>query len=53
MGDRDLYCVDPASSLVDGADDLGDYDLNGDAPGSFNGSLPDIGSREDGPGDCN
>ena len=53
MGDRDLYCVDPASSLVDGADDLGDYDLNGDAPGDFNGTGPDIGSREDGPGDCN
>ncbi len=52
VGDQGLYCVDPASILVDGADDLGDYDLNGDAPGNFNGSLPDVGSREDGPGDC-
>ena len=40
-------------TLIDGGDDLVSYDLNGDAPGDFNGSSPDIGSREDGPGDCN
>ena len=50
-GDRDLYCLG-APSLIDGGDDLVSYDLNGDAPGDFNGSSPDIGSREDGPGDC-
>ena len=60
-GDPDLYCLG-APALIDGGDDLvfydlnGDlvsYDLNGDVPGDFNGSGPDIGSREDGPGDCN
>jgi len=51
-GDPDLYCLG-ASTLIDGGDDLISYDLNGDAPGDFNGSSPDVGSREDGPGDCN
>jgi len=53
VGDRDLYCVAPSSTLVDGGDDLLVYDLNGAAAGDFNGSGPDIGSREDGLGDCN
>ncbi len=48
----DLYCLG-APTLIDGGDDLVSYDLNGDAPGDFNGSSPDIGSREDGPDDCN
>ena len=52
-GDQDLYCLGAASTLIDGGDDLLSYDLNGDAAGDFNGSSPDIGSREDGPGDCN
>ena len=52
-GDQDLYCLGAASTLIDGGDDLLAYDLNGDADGDFNGSGPDIGSREDGPGDCN
>ena len=52
-GDQDLYCLGAASTLIDGGDDLLAYDLNGDAAGDFNGSGPDIGSREDGPGDCN
>ncbi|MGB7477841.1 MAG: right-handed parallel beta-helix repeat-containing protein, partial [Polyangiales bacterium] len=52
-GDPDLYCLVAPSTLIDGGDDLVSYDLNGDAPGDFNGSSPDIGSREDGPGDCN
>lgn len=51
-GDPDLYCLG-APALIDGGDDLLAYDLNGDAAGDFNGSSPDIGSREDGPGDCN
>jgi hypothetical protein len=51
-GDPDLFCLG-SSTLIDGGDDLVSYDLNGDAPGDFNGSSPDIGSREDGPGDCN
>jgi len=51
-GDPNLYCLG-APTLIDGGDDLVSYDLNGDAPGDFNGSSPDIGSREDGPGDCN
>jgi parallel beta-helix repeat protein len=50
--ERAFYCLDPSSSLVDGADDLLVYDLNGDAAGDFNGTAPDVGSREDGPGDC-
>ncbi len=52
VDDRDLYCLGAASTLIDGGDDLLAYDLNGDAAGDFNGSSPDIGSREDGPGDC-
>ncbi len=52
VGDQDLYCLGAASTLIDGGDDLLAYDLNGDAAGDFNGSSPDIGSREDGPGDC-
>jgi len=52
-GEQDFYCLDPSSALVDGGDDLLSYDLNGDAPSDFNGSGPDIGGREDGPGDCN
>lgn len=52
-GDLDFFCMDPSASLVDGADDLLTYDLNGEAPGNFNGSNPDVGAREDGPGDCN
>ncbi len=52
-GDQAFYCVDPSSSLVDGADDLLVYDLNGDAAGDFNGTAPDVGGREDGAGDCN
>jgi hypothetical protein len=52
-GDQDLYCLGASSTLIDGGDDLLSYDLNGDAAGDFNGSSPDIGSREDGPGDCN
>ncbi len=52
VGDQDLYCLG-SSTLIDGGDDLVSYDLNGDAPGDFNGTSPDIGSREDGPGDCN
>jgi len=51
-GDQGFYCLDPSSTLVDGGDDLS-YDLNGDAAGDFNGSSPDVGGREDGPGDCN
>ena len=50
-GDQGFYCLDPSSTLVDEGDDLS-YDLNGDAPGNFNGSSPDVGGREDGPGDC-
>jgi hypothetical protein len=50
--DPDFYCLG-ASSLIDGGDDLLVYDLNGAAPGDFNGSSPDIGGREDGPEDCN
>ncbi|MBT8465703.1 MAG: right-handed parallel beta-helix repeat-containing protein [Myxococcales bacterium] len=50
--DPDLYCLG-APTLIDGGDDLLAYDLNGEAAGDFNGSSPDIGSREDGPGDCN
>ena len=52
-GDPDVYCLGAPSTLIDGGDDLLSYDLNGDAPGDFNGSAPDIGGREDGPGDCN
>jgi len=52
VGDQELYCLG-SSTLIDGGDDLVSYDLNGDAPGDFNGTSPDIGSREDGPGDCN
>ncbi len=52
-GDPDLYCLGASSTLIDGGDDLVSYDLNGDAAGDFNGVSPDIGSREDGPGDCN
>lgn len=53
VGDSDLYCLGSSSGLIDGGSDLLDYDLNGDAPGDFNGNSPDVGSREDGPGDCN
>lgn len=52
-GDQAFYCVDSSSSLVDGADDLLVYDLNGNAAGDFNGTAPDVGGREDGVGDCN
>ncbi len=52
-GDPHLYCLGVSSTLIDGGDDLVSYDLNGAAAGDFNGSAPDIGSREDGPGDCN
>ncbi|NNE18865.1 MAG: right-handed parallel beta-helix repeat-containing protein, partial [Myxococcales bacterium] len=52
VGDPDLYCLGASSTLIDGGDDLLAYDLNGDASGDFNGSSPDIGGREDGPGDC-
>lgn len=50
-GTPQFYCLDPSSSLVDGGSDLS-YDLNDEAPGNFNGNGPDIGAREDGPGDC-
>jgi hypothetical protein len=50
-GDQDLYCP-AASTLIDTGHDLVSYDQNGDAPGDFNGTAPDIGSRETGPGDC-
>ncbi|MFW2387270.1 MAG: right-handed parallel beta-helix repeat-containing protein [Polyangiales bacterium] len=53
VGDSNLYCLGSSSVLIDGGSDLLDYDVNGDGPGDFNGSAPDIGSREDGPGDCN
>jgi parallel beta-helix repeat protein len=52
VGDPGLYCLGASSTLIDGGDDLLAYDLNGAAPGNFNESSPDIGSREDGPSNC-
>jgi len=52
VGDPNLYCLGASSVLVDGGDDLLTYDLNGAAPGNFNQSSPDIGSRENGPNVC-
>lgn len=52
VGDPNLYCLGASSVLIDGGDDLVTYDLNGAAPGNFNQSSPDIGSRENGPGIC-
>jgi parallel beta-helix repeat protein len=51
-GDPELYCLGRSSGLIDAASELS-YDLNGPAvPGNFNGTGPDVGAREDGPGDC-
>jgi len=50
--DQDLFCLGATSSLVDSGADLLSYDLNGTAPGNFNQSSPDIGSRERGPSHC-
>lgn len=52
VGDQELYCLGASSTLIDAGADLLTYDLNGAAPGNFNGSSPDIGGREDGPSHC-
>lgn len=52
LGDEELYCLGRSSTLIDAARDLS-YDRDAAAPAGFNGTGPDIGAREDGPGDCN
>ncbi|MFC1611295.1 right-handed parallel beta-helix repeat-containing protein [Myxococcota bacterium] len=51
VGDPEFYCLG-AADLINSAEDLGVYDLNGDDPDRYTGSGPDIGGRESGSAGC-